>query len=289
MKKKILFYGNCVLSTIGKWLHENYSDIFEVLDAEDCEIHPFNNTTKNFAVWIDNVEKQSGYYQRVHEKIKQADYFVFQNIEHAAIDKLRPDYLIENVLRGNSIAVQNLRFFAFPTDKIAAIPFIKYVYNNISKDEQEIIRYLTQENDPKFKEIAFEEYKKCMEENKRRFKLYPSNSTNGIDLLDFIEKNWKNYQLFGTHNHLCGLIWRELIAKLFNILEEDLNFKKVDTLHYPNKEVILDLKQFRFINETFPNFEIPEEIPKRLILDNSGNCELNELSIIEDTLEKYYE
>lgn len=287
--KKILFYGNCHLSTIARWLHEKYSDKFDIIDCEQCGVHP-SHSTKNFAIWMDSLETQKNYYNCVHEKIKQVDYFVFQAIEgRAAIDELKTNYLIENILTGTSIAVPNFRFYAYPVDRYTAIPFVKYIYNNISKDKREILRYLTKENDPKFKEIIFAEYDKCMNENKKRFEIQSLNSNFNIDMLSFIEKNWKEHQLFGTHNHPIGLYWREVIAQLFEILEEALDFKKIDEMIYPNKHAIINLKQFNFINILFPDFKVPEEINLKLNLDNLGVHEKNNLGMVYDPIDQYNE
>jgi hypothetical protein len=285
-KKKILFYGNCILSTIGKWLHENYSDKFEIIDCAECGVNP-SHSTKNFAIWMDNLENQKKYYKCVHEKIKSVDYFVFQGVEGAAIDELRTDYLIKNVVSYINIAVPNFRFYAFPVDRYAAKPFIKYIYNNISKDKQEIIKYLTEENDPKFKEIVFTEYEKCMNENKKRFETHSSKSDIKIKMLDFLEKNWKNHQLFGTHNHPIGLYWREMIGQLFEILEESLDLKKIDEMIYPNKNAIIDLKQFHFMNMILPDLKSPEEIKRKLSLNNLGIFETHDLGMIYEPMEQY--
>ncbi len=135
--KKILFYGNCHLSTIARWLHEKYSDKFDIIDCEQCGVHP-SQSTKNFAIWMDSLETQKNYYNCVHEKIKQVDYFVFQAIEgRAAINELKTNYLIENILTGTSIAVPNFRFYAYPVDRYAAIPFVKYIFPPV--DPQSII------------------------------------------------------------------------------------------------------------------------------------------------------
>jgi hypothetical protein len=288
MKKKILFYGNCFLSTIGKWLYENYSDKFEVIDCIECGVHP-SHSTKNFAVWMDSLETHKKYYKCVHEKIKEADYFIFQAVEGAAIDELRTDYLITNIVNCISIAIPNFRFYAFPIDRYAAIPFIKYIYNNISKDKQEIIKYFTEENDPKFKEIVFAEYHKCMNENKKRFEMQSSKSVFSIKMLDFLEKNWKNHQFFGTHNHPIGLYWREAISQLFEILEEPLDLKKIDEMIYPNKHAIIDLKQFHFMNMILPDLKAPEEIKLKIKLNNLGIFEKQNLGMIYEPMEQYNE
>lgn len=288
MKKKFLFYGNCALSTIGRWLHENYSDKFEVLDCTECGVGEFQSS-KNFAIWMDSLETQKKYYKCVHQKIKEADYFIFQGIENVAIDELKTDYLISNVVTGTSIAVPNLRFYAYPVDKVAGIPFVKYVYNNITKDKQGIIKYLREENDPQFKQIIFTEYNKCMNENKKRFESQSSKSDLSINMLDFIEKNWKNNQLFGTHNHPIGIFWKEKLARLFNLLEEDLDLNKADKIFYPNKNSILDIQQFHFINMILPDLKVPEEISVKLNLDDLGIYESHGLGLIYPPMEQYNE
>ena len=64
MKKKILFYGNCHCSSIAKWLSETFNDKFEVLDCLECGVDPFHST-KNFAIWMDSLEKQKSQYRLI--------------------------------------------------------------------------------------------------------------------------------------------------------------------------------------------------------------------------------
>lgn len=288
MKKKILFYGNCVLSSLGYWLNSKHSDKFEIFDCRDCGVQP-SHTTKNFAVWMDNIETQKKYYECVHEKIKSADYFVFQPIENAAIDELKTDYLIEHVLQGASIGVPNFRFFAYPICEFSLRPYIKYIYNNITKNKEKIIEYMINENDPKFKEILLSQYDNSMNENTRRFELQSKICNFKIDTLEFIDKNWKEHQLFGCHHHPIGVYWLELISQLFKITEEDLDPKSIDGITYPNQNRIVDIKQYSFIQNLLPNLKVPEEIETKLNLHDLQNFEWCSLNILREPLDQYLE
>lgn len=264
---KILFFGNCHLSAIGQWMYECYPNKFEILDCKDVMHSTVFNSTKNFAVWMDDLDLQKSYIKKIHEKIKQADFFVFQPIENKAIDELRPEFLIENVVRGSSICVPNTRFFGYPVCSESLNPFIQYVYNNITTNKNDIINYIKNANDSNFERIITEKSTSSISENRRRYNLQAINCLNKIEMNDFIEENWKKHLLFGTHNHPIGVYWESLIKKLFiyfNCLFEEDKFKYI---MYPNKNKILNIKEFSFFNHFFPDIVIPSNIQLSISLD----------------------
>jgi len=278
VKKKILFYGNCHCSFIANWLFENFSDKFEVLDCLECGVNRFNST-KNFAIWMDDLEKQKGYFECIHEKLRQVDFFIFQPIENAAIEELKTEYLIDNIFKGISICLPNSRFTGYPLDPYSLLNYVNYITDNITKDKDKdkIIEYIKNNDDPEFKKILFSNYELSMIENKRRYDQQGNNCTNKIDIYDFIENNWKTNLLFATHNHPAGLYWVELIKILFNHLEEDLDSKKLEVFNYPNKSRILNPMGFLFFRNLFPEIIIPREIEKLyspeeyMLLEKQGN------------------
>jgi|688.fasta_scaffold00095_9 hypothetical protein len=278
MKKKLLFYGNCHCAFISKWIFEHFSDKFEVLDCLECGVDQFH-TSKNFAIWRNNLEKQKSYFECVHKKLQQADFFIFQPIENAAIEELKTEYLIDNIFKGISICLPNSRFTGYPLDQYSLCNYVNYITDNITKDKDKdkIIKYIKNNDNPEFKKILFSNYESCMIENKRRYDQQGNNCTNKIDIYDFIENNWKTNLLFATHNHPAGLYWVELIKILFNHLEEDLDSKKLEVFNYPNKSRILNPMEFLFFRNLFPEIIIPREIEKLysleeyMLLEKQGN------------------
>lgn len=258
MKKKLLFYGSCQVSTIAKWMEEEYFDIFEIQDSAECGLLDFHNTHKNFAVWVDSEYRQKTYREKVHEKIRDCDFFIYQNIENAAIEELRTDYIVNNVVRGVSVEIPNFRFLGYPICEVSFDPFVRYIYKNITKNTKDILEYLLNQEDENFNKIIFEQYEKCMVENRRRFGLEQSSVK--VDMFNFVELNWKKRLLFGTHHHPIGRYWIELIQNLFVILGERLDLKKIENLDYPNKGGILDVKSITFFKKMFPNILIPKDV-----------------------------
>lgn len=288
MKKTLLFYGNCHCSAMAKWMNEHYSDKFEILDCEKCGLIKFHDTYKNFAVWLDDVERQKEYYKCVHEQIKQADFFVFQPVELSSIMELQTDYLINNVVKGTSICVPNTRFFSYPICSVSLTPYVKYIYQNITKNKEEIIEYLSKQNDPKFKELVFSTYESCMAENKRRYNSQAIGCKNKIDMIEFIEENWKTHLLFGTHNHPIGVYWNELISKLFDHLNEELDLQKINEFVYPNKHSIINITEFEYFKNLFPDIIIPKEINCLVSINEAGSPKLPHHVIVREPLTKYY-
>lgn len=272
-KIKILFYGNCHLSVIAKWISDYYSDKFEVFDSADCRLKPFWIDTKNFAVWApQNSPHQRDYYKCIHEKIKQADFFIFQPLEDNIkfLDELRTDYL-NSILESKStgLCLPNPRFFAYPLCEFSLLPYVEYIYHNISKNPKNIINYLVNENDPEFEKIIYKEYIYSMNENKERYNRLIKKYKNNIDINNFIENNWKQHLLFGTHNHPIGIYWEELITKIFTFINEPFNKQDLKYLLHPNQHDILDIQSFSFFKYLLPDIHIPDTTTTRHKLDEN--------------------
>ena len=280
MKKKILFYGNCQTGVLGEWLHNNYSNEFEVVDCKECGLEGYSGT-KNFAVWsAENKPKQKEFYKCVISKIEKCDVFVFNSIDKGAIENLRTENLCSTVaLNKLKICIPNVRFFAYPICRNSFDPFIKYVYQNVSKDAKEIFNYLLNERDLKFEEIVNQQYEICMNENIIRYKADSKSYENVIEINDFISNNWKQHLLFGTFSHPIGLYWIELLKNFSTILELPFEIEKTKDVRYPNKDGIHDPRLFSFFNSIFPNIIIPSEI---------GSFYDTRIDIIKQPLEKHY-
>lgn len=280
MKKKILFYGNCQTGVLGEWLHNNYSDRFEVVDCVECGLVGFWSS-KNFAIWsLENAPNQKDFYKCVKDKIEECDIFIFTHIEDRAIEELQTKNLCSTVASNKlKICMPNLRFSAYPICKGSLQPFIKYVYQNVSKNEREIFDYLLNENDPKFEEIVNQQYEMCMNENIIRFEKDLSIYKNAINVNDIISNNWRKNLLFGTTAHPIGVYWEHVIEKMVQMLDIPFEIEKIKDVRYPNRDGIHDPRVFSFFNSIFPNIIIPNEICS--FYDTSIN-------IINQPLEQHY-
>jgi hypothetical protein len=278
--KKILFYGNCQVAVIGRWLFNNYSDKFDVIDCKECGLEGFWGT-KNFAIWSpENAPNQEQFYKCIISKIEECDIFVFTHVEEkAAIEELKTRNIFSTAaLNKLKICAPNVRFSACPVCKDSLHPLIKHVYQNVSKNKKEIFDYLSNENDPKFEEIINQQYEICTNENVARYKADSDRYENVIEINDFISNNWKQNLLFGTVSHPIGLYWIELLKKFSAILELPFEIEKTNDVPYPGRDGILDPRGFSFFNSIFPNIIIPSEISLR---DAS-------IDIIKEPLEQHY-
>lgn len=277
--KTILFYGNCHSSVLGKWLHDNYSNRFKVIDCRECDVPEFH-TTKVFATWAHSEEQQRNYLSSLHKKIEEVDYFVFQPIERSVIDELKTDFLVDNIVSGKSIALTNPRFFAYPLCLDSFRPFIKYVYDNIIQDKIAILDYLINEDDLQFHKIMLDSYESSIQENKRREEVLAKNCENKIHMSDFIETHWKNHLLFAKHNHPAGIYWHEVVRQLFCYLDEPYDKQKVSRIEYPNQTHTLDVTQLAFFRNALPNIAIQQK--KKHMLPLKSNYDLIFPSNLED-------
>jgi len=139
---------------------------------------------------------------------------------------------------------------------------VRHVYHTISKDPDLILNYMLNENDPKFEEIINEQYSISVTENILRHKNNSIIYENALDINKYIEDNWKNLLLFGTHNHPIGTYWTELIRKFCEKINLPFDNEKTKDVRYPNKDGIVNVQSFCFFRELFPDIIVPTEIEK---------------------------
>jgi len=271
--KKILFYGDCQLSAIAKWIHEKHSDKFEFLDCKDCGLEPFwrKEGFGNFAVWSpENKSKQKEFYKCVHNKIEEADAFVFHPHEGGSvIPELNTEFLTQNLNIKQSICINCYRLFCYLLCRDSISPYFNHIKSKGISNKYDILDYLTNEPDPKFDEIfnSWIPYEEKLGANYHKSNLtqyinnpskYPNSSI--IDLHDFITANWRHKLLFVQHYHPSYFIYEQLIKQLFNILNEPLNKETLNGLEYPTNcanLVIPNFTSFSFVKKHLPNIELP--------------------------------
>ena len=123
-KIKLLTYGNCQICVVSNYLEKFFSNEFDIISCEDCNLETFHNKSKTFCVWSAgyNKKNQNKYYECVHEKIADADVFLFQDHSgNDTNDKLKTKYLQNEIAKNNNtqcIAVHNyMEVDIYPTPK----------------------------------------------------------------------------------------------------------------------------------------------------------------------------
>ena len=112
-KIKLLNYGNCQLCVVSNYLEKYFSNEFDIISCEECNLDCFWNKSKTFCVWKPgyNIENQNNYFECIHEKIAEADVFLFQDHSGANThNKLKTKYLQNEIAKKHNtqcIAVNN--------------------------------------------------------------------------------------------------------------------------------------------------------------------------------------
>ena len=202
MKQRILFYGNCHTWALGKYFLSDpeLQEKFEVIGA-DRSCKPMTRSNINFQVWkTRNRPNQSEFFTAVHEKIKQADFFVFQDMGlSSCIPELTTKFLCDNIVTGKAICVPNPRLTIHCFDLIESNPYIKYAQTKVSdpRNVKEVVEFLRASDDPKLTEILEQEYPisnvyiEGRNENRQRARLHSEQYPNYICMESFIKENFK--------------------------------------------------------------------------------------------------
>ena len=258
MKKKILLYGNCHLSVIGKWLHENYAEKFEIIDSKDCGID-FFYSSKAFGVQHrDNIPRQKYFYKQILKKVEEADIFLFQDVT-SSICELKSEYLYSNYfLNKLSIRLPNPRFLAYPICDRSIGEYAKIISNEGYLSKEQVFNLLDKKNKEEVLEIVDSIFERCMKENRNRNKFNFEIYKNNIDMNKFIEEKWKEKLLFAQWNHPSGDYFFELIKNLFVYLEEKLDNLKLKNITYPTRYSFFDEKTVLFFRKYLPKVNLSE-------------------------------
>lgn len=263
MRKKILFSGNCQAGVISRYFSRNeyLNELFEVIKVDES-CHPltaWKGDDSNFALWGHEETVQRKYLKRVHEKIKEADIFVFQPLMRSAIHELQAEYLHKNVSNGKNACIPNMRIFAYCSDEESLLPYIKYAETKVNNpnDNSEVYNFLQTSDDPKLTEILEQEYpissvyKARRNENHQRAKLDKEQYSNYICMENFVKENFRSTLLFHRHNHPTKAYFVELLRLLLtNLGLTDFNIEEKDILL--REGATIDPMQFKFFREYFP-------------------------------------
>jgi hypothetical protein len=267
MKKKILFYGNCQLAVISQYFLKNpaLNELFEVIKCDEscAPMDIWRGDQSNFAAWTkENRIIQNQIYKIIHEKLRQADIFIFQSTTHkACIEELNTKYLCENISKGQNICVPNMRLFLYCNDISTLTPYLEYAQLNVKNpnNPKELAEFLRYSNDSKFRNILEREYpistiyQKGRNENSQRAKEDLINYKNNISMEKFIKDNYKKNLLAIRHNHMNIIYFIELLKRIFALLDiENVEIKKQE-IKYPgvNPADSIDPFQFKFFINYF--------------------------------------
>jgi len=264
MKQKILFYGNCHTWTLGRYFLRNpeLQEKFEVIGAdESCK--PMGRNPVNFKVWAkSNRLHQSEFFNAIHEKIKQADIFVFQDMGlSSCIPELTTKFLCDKIVTGKAICVPNPRLTMHSFDLQQSNPYIKYAQTKVNdpNNVEEIVEFLRMSDDPKLTEILEQEYPisnvriEGRNENHQRAKLHSQQYPNYICMESFIKENFKTKVVAFEAMHPTKIYFVELMKLLLtNIGLVDSNVNEEYITLQGVQSAAINPMQFKFFREYFP-------------------------------------
>lgn len=264
MKQKILFYGNCHTWALGKYFLSDpeLQEKFEVIGA-DRSCKPMTRSAVNFQVWTkENHPIQREFYTAVHEKIKQADFFVFQDMGlSSCIPELTTKFLCDNIVTGKAICFPNPRLTMHCFDLIESNPYIKYAQTKVSDPHnvKEIVEFLCTSDDPKLTEILEQEYPisnvyiEGRNENHQRARLHSEQYPNYICMEGFIKENLKTKVVAFDPMHPTKAYFVELLKLLLtNIGLTDFNIKEEHCKAQGQQLAAINPMRFKFFREYFP-------------------------------------
>jgi len=249
----------CVVSS---YIEKNFPQ-YEILDCKASGVSPFWGKSKAFCVWTpDNRQNQKKFYQRVHEKIAEADVFIFQDHSGlSVIPELTTEYLHDNVATGLKICVPDTRFFAhLNTDKCLE-PYVDYV-KLIHKERVDIIKYLQVSDDPKLTELLKNEWpmKKNFvyhrNENTTRYEQGSEKYDINIDMNNWMEARFRHQTFTETHSHPDESYFAELIQQLYKHLDINIDTHHINNVPHPAGHRIIDPNQFKFFRDHFPDIRV---------------------------------
>ena len=264
MKQKILFYGNCHTWALGKYfvLDPELQEKFEVIGA-DRSCKPMTRSAVSYQVWTkENHPIQREFYTAVHEKIKQADIFVFQDMGlSSCIPELTTKFLCDNIVTGRAICVPNPRLAIHCFELIESNPYIKYTQTKVSDpyNVKEIVEFLRTSDDPKLTEILEQEYPistvytEGINENHQRANLHKEKYPTYICMESFIKENYKTSVVAFDPMHPTKAYFVELLRLLLtNIGLTDFNVKEEHCKVPGHQLAKINPMQFKFFGEYFP-------------------------------------
>jgi len=253
-KTKLLTYGNCQLCVVSNYLEKYFSNEFDIISCEECNLNCFWNKSKTFCVWKPgyNIENQKNYYDCVHEKIAEADVFLFHDHSgNRTTEYLKTEYLQNEIAKNNNtdcIAVHN-----YQEENIYPEPkwIISYAVSKGITDANEIYNFLRESNDPYFAEYMKESFDKSRIRNKEWENKANDNYDEYISMNDFIVENFNKKLLSHSMNHPTEHYFAEFITRILN--KFNLKFDESTICEFDQPDKIGHPYEYEFFNKAFPN------------------------------------
>ena len=279
-KPKILFYGNCQMSAISQYFADNLNSELDIISCKECGLASQWKNSPSYAIWIEqNSSNQLDYFHCIHEKLKSTDIFVFQDFSGgSAIDKLKTEYLCNEILPKNAIKIclPDFRFFSHIVDKHGLKPWIVYAKTKTS-NSNEIIDFLQNSDDPHLVELFqnqmpyTKEYVRYRCENYSRYEVEHKKYDIRINMNDWVEENFENQIITHCHSHPTEIYFKEIISKIFKYININENQFPIENVDHAKGNPI-DPQQFKFFRTQFPNMDYSQ-------LENRREITINDLTV----------
>lgn len=259
-KIKLLTYGNCQLCVVSNYLEKFFSNEFDIISCKDCNLESFWNKSKTFCVWQPgyNSENQNKYYECVHEKIADADVFLFQDHsgDKSTTDYLKTEYLQNEIAKKNNtccIAVHNYQEkYIYAELKW----LISYAVSKGITDANEIDaflrkRFLRKSNDSYFAEYMKESFEKSRIRNKEWENKANDIYDDYISMNDFIMNNYDKKLLSHSFHHPTEHYFAELTTRILNKFNLKFDESTICEFDQPNSSV--NPLDYSFCHQAYPN------------------------------------
>ena len=250
MKKPIvLFYGNCQLCAISKYINQYITDL-SVVPCTECSLVGFSRSDYAFCVWsTDNINRQESFKDCIHQKISEVDYFVYQYHGGGNThDLLKTNNLLRIANENNTraICVHNyLEYDIYPEFNW----LVQYCLSNNISDPESIDKFLKNNDVEFFHTFLDKSYEVSREKNKLWEIRMQKENNEYISMNDYIIENYKKKLLGHTVNHPTEFFLGELINRILNkmsIQHDDVILSEIDHLvaRTPSKNYPLYKKHF---------------------------------------------
>lgn len=269
-KPTILFYGNCQLCAISKYIYQHITDVF-VVPCTECGLVGFSRSDYTFCVWSDeNINHQENFKECIHQKISEVDYFVYQyhggNNTH---DLLKTNNLLKIANENNThaICVHNyLEDCIYPDfDWI-----VKYCLSKNIDQPEDIDNYLKTTDDDFFHTFMTKGYITSRKKNRDWESKMKKENNIFISMNDYIINNYKKKMLGHSMNHPTEFYLGELIKRILahiGITHDTIDLCEID--HLTTRTPPHD---YLFFQNHFPDIETSKHKPWQSTFKKIQDC-----------------
>lgn len=251
-KIKLLTYGNCQLCVVSNYLEKYFSNEFDIISCEECNLETFYNHSKTFCVWKPgyNADNSNNYYECVHKKIAEADVFLFHDHSgHNTSDNLKTLHLQNEIAKPNGtrcIAVHNyLEIDIYAEDNW----MIKYAISKGITNANEIDAFLRKSNNPYFAEYMKESFDKSRIKNKEWENKANIIYDDYISMNDFIIENYNKKLLSHSLNHPTEHYFAEFTNRILN--KFNLKFDESTICEFNQPTYLVNPLDYSFFNNAY--------------------------------------